>query len=439
VIQRVALPRSRHLVDLAEIIGSLEPMLSRVPSPLASQAVRRGESDTPSHFFYGPRFPLSAGSHQILFWLRVRSNAWSPRLVFDAASWIGDTARILGDYVTALSCGSARTVIYPLSIEVFNSEQVELRAWSDANSGDLRVMRVDVHHVPTSPAIAEPARRRTSWLPWRRLAAEAFAVARKEFVELWLAFYPCGCAGALFTLSNDEGAKAVIEVPDIAAMAPFILPDGRLLLSLRFATDIPSGLAGRYHVTVSTSGLTIDLGIIEIPKPTRGDVFGHPPGSIWPNVSRLDLAPLEEPSPELVEIVAVERKTAGDEGEVTILDYWLDFPLMPADLDQAVVAGNFFWDPSGLKLRRGFARFPTGRCPALRLACIRNGGKCIIRHRNRDIEVDLRSPEPEFLLVFPTLAEPVLSTKSCPMVGDVHPAFEHLFRRLRAPWSTSRS
>jgi hypothetical protein len=388
----------------------------------------------PGHFFFGPRFPLRAGRYLIWFWLRVRCDAWSSRLVFDAVAWKGDSALCLGSHVTALSRGAARTVIYPLWIEVTNLEQVELRAWSDANSGNIRALGVDVHQVGASPATPGPARSETFRLPWRRPRTEALANAHADFVELWLAFGPHRPAAAQIALSKNQELAAIIEIPDPAETAPFALADGRLLLSLRFPTESVAG----YQATVSMGGRIIDLGCIEIPKLRKSEPIGHAPGSIRRKVPQLDadLASLEEPSPRSIEVIALEGKHAtANESEVTIVDLWLDFPLAPAERDQVVIAGRFLWDASGLRLRHGFVRFTAGRFPALRLGCGQFGGLCTIRHRNRDIEVDLYAAEPGFLLVFPTLAEPVLCAEPHPMAGDgIHPAFEHMFRRLRASW-----
>ena len=431
-MQQIALPPCRDLGGLAETIGTLDALLTRMPCPLPGQFIRRGETGTPGHFFYGPRFPLPAGRYLVWFWLRVRADAWSSRLVFDALAWTGDSELSLGRHAAALSRGAARTVIYPLWIEIAKTEQVELRAWSDGNSGNFRALGVDVYQVgaqPTAPVGSARFR-----LPWRRPGIEAFANARADFVELWLAFDPRRHAAAQFALSKEQGPAAIIEVPDPAKTAPFTLADGRLLLSLGF----PAAAAARHHATLSMGGRTIDLGGIEIPKLRNGGAVGHARGPGRRKVPQLDaeLAALEEPSPRSIEISVREgQHAAANQREVTIVEWWLDFPLAPAEPGQVVIDGRFLWDASGLRLRHGFARFTAGRFPALRLGCGPSGGSCTIRHRGRDIELDLHAAEPGFLLVFPALAEPVLRAEPHPMAdGAIHPALDHMFRRLRAPW-----
>jgi hypothetical protein len=434
-MQRIALPPVCDLGGLAETIGTLDSLLPRISCPLPNQFICRGEIGTPGHFFYGPRFPLRAGRYLIWFWLRVRGDARSPHLVFEAVAWHGDSALSLGRHITALSRGAARTVIYPLWIEVSNPEQVELRAWSDGNSGNFRALGVDVHQVGASPPT--PARSGTFRLPWRRPRTEAFANAHADFVELWLAFDPHRREAAQFALSKNQQPAAIIEVPDPAETAPFALADGRLLLSLRVPTESAAG----YQATVSMGGRIIDLGGIEIPKLRKSEPIGHVAGPIRRRVPQLDadLASLEEPSPRSIEVIARKgRHVTANESEVRIVDWWLDFPLAPAARDQVVIDGRFVWDASGLRLRRGFARFMAGRFPALRLGCGPSGGRCTIRYRNRDIELDLYAAEPGFLLVFPTLAEAVLRPEPHPTADDaIHPAFEHMFRRLRASWADS--
>ncbi len=435
MIPRIALPPVCDLGGLAETIGTLDSLLPRISSPLPNQFIRRGEIGTPGHFFYGPRFPLRAGRYLIWFWLRVRGDARSSRLVFDAIAWNGDSALSLGRHITALSRGAARTVIYPLWIEVANPEQVELRAWSDGNSGNFRALGVDVHRVGTSPPAS--ARSGTFRLPWRRPRTEALVNAQADFVELWLAFDPHRREAAQFALSKNQQPTAIIEVHDPAETAPFALADGRLLLSLRF----PIRSAAGYQATVSMGGRIIDLGDIEIRKLRKSEPIGRAPGSVRREVPQLDadLASLEAPSPRSIEVIAREgQHVTANESEVTIAGVWLDFPLAPAEREQVVVDGRFLWDASGLRLRHGFARFMAGRFPALRLGCGPSGGRCTIRHRDRDIELDLYAAEPGFLLVFPTLAEAVLRAEPQPPADDViHPAFEHMFRRLRAAWADS--
>ena len=140
------------------------------------------------------------------------------------------------------------------------------------------------------------------------------------------------------------------------------------------------------------------------------------------------MASYGQPSPHAIEVIAAGGiNAAGNSSEVVVVDLWLDFPLVPAELDGGAVGDSW------LRLRQGFVRLPGGSLPALRLACGPSGGRCTIRHRNRDLDVDLYGPQPGFLIVFPTLAEPIMRADwTPPVTGGVHPAFEHLFRRLKA-------
>jgi hypothetical protein len=143
------------------------------------------------------------------------------------------------------------------------------------------------------------------------------------------------------------------------------------------------------------------------------------------------------PKPSEIHVIAVGKRNANGHGSEVIIDeIWANFLVQKLPLDGVILLGHGY-ELAGhtIKMWDAMASFGFSERTVIRLVRHSWSGHCILRLWNWAIELDLYSPNQEYVLVAPAI-EPRLIGRGLQAEGGekTHPLLSNYFELRRAAW-----